>query len=53
MAADWLPWAPVGTALLHISGELIFPGGFAGVSPLSSQRIPGQTAALVHHQIPR
>jgi hypothetical protein len=26
---DWLPWAPLGAASLHIFEEFVFPGGFA------------------------
>jgi len=26
---EWLPWAPLGAAMLHISEEFVFPGGFA------------------------
>ena len=28
MAVDWLPCAPLGAALLHISEEFVVPGGF-------------------------
>ena len=28
MAVDWLPWAPLGAALLHICEEFFIPGGF-------------------------
>jgi hypothetical protein len=26
---DWLPWAPLGAASLHICEEFVYPGGFA------------------------
>jgi hypothetical protein len=26
---DWLPWAPLAAATLHISEEFVYPGGFA------------------------
>lgn len=25
---EWLPWAPLGAAMLHITEEFVFPGGF-------------------------
>jgi Protein of unknown function with HXXEE motif len=27
---DWLPWAPLAAALLHIFEEFVYPGGFVG-----------------------
>lgn len=26
---DWLPWAPLAAAVIHISEEFLLPGGFA------------------------
>jgi hypothetical protein len=54
MGADWLPWAPLGAGLLHISEEFVLPGGFAAwYRPLSSRRLLSHAEVLVHHQIPR
>ena len=27
---DWVPWAPLAAALLHIFEEFVYPGGFVG-----------------------